>query len=105
MGLSAFQIIWITCASILVVGWLVVSFTAPSNRRTVIEWVSAPTLYVGLLTFFLSIALNAYASGTLFVLIAIGLLCVLFGGGLVVSLWHTLTALGDRKQGESSATN
>ena len=105
MGLSAFQIIWITCASILVVGWLVISFTPPSNRRTVIEWASATTMYVGLLTFFFSIALNAYAAGNLFVLIAVGLLCVLFGGGLVVSLWHTLTALGSRKSDEVSATN
>ncbi len=105
MGLTAFQIIWISCASILFIGWLVVSFTAPSRRRTLVEWISATTMYLGLLTFFISIALKAQASGNLFLLIAIGLLCVLFGGGLVVSLWHTLTALGSAKRSEGSATN
>ena len=105
MGLTAFQIIWITCASILFVGWLVVSFTAPSRRRTLVAWVSATAMYLGLLTLFISIALKAHASGNLFLLIAIGLLCVMFGGGLVVSLSHTLTALGSGKRSEHSATN
>jgi hypothetical protein len=36
---------------------------------------------------------------------AIGLLCVLFGGGLMVSAWKTVTALGGKKKVESSATN
>jgi hypothetical protein len=105
VGLTVFQIIWIASASILFVGWLVVSFTAPSQRRALVEWISATAMYTGLVTLFVSIALKAQASGNLFLLIAMGLLCVLFGGGFLVSLWHTLTALGGSSRSEQSATN
>jgi hypothetical protein len=103
--LSVFQIIWIAAGGILVVGWLVVSFTPPSRNRTVVEWLSATAMYAAILAIFVSLALRAHASGHVFAAWAIGLLCVLFGGGLLVSAWKTVTALGGGKKTQHSATN
>ncbi len=105
MELSVNQIIWIISGSILVIGWLVVSFTPPSRNRTVIEWLSATAMYTAILTIFVSLTLRMYASGYVFGAWAIGLLCVLFGGGLLVSAWRTVTALGGEKKTQGSATN
>jgi hypothetical protein len=105
MELSVFQIIWIVSGSVLVLGWLVVSFTPPSRNRTLIEWLSATAMYVAILTIFVSLGLRAHASGHVVAVWAIGLLCVLFGGGLLVSAWKIVSAVGGKKKAESSATN
>jgi hypothetical protein len=103
--LSVFQIIWIAAGGVLVIGWLVVSFTPPSRNRTIIEWLSATAMYAAILAIFVSLALRAHASGHVFAAWAIGLLCVLFGGGLLVSAWKTVAALGGKKKIQRSATN
>ncbi len=105
MELSVFQIIWIASGSVLVIGWLVVSFAPPSRNRTVIEWLSVTAMYTAILTIFVSLALRAHASGHVFAVWAIALLCVLFGGGLLVSAWKTVVAVGGKKKVEQSATN
>ncbi len=105
MELSVSQVIWIVSGSVLVIGWLVVSFAPPSRNRTIIEWLSATAMYAAILTIFVSLALRAHASGHVFAVWAIGLLCVLFGGGLLVSAWKTVTALGGQKKIQRSATN
>ena len=48
MELSIYQIIWIISGSVLVIGWLVISFTPPSRNRTVIEWLSATAMYAAI---------------------------------------------------------
>ena len=103
--MSSFEIIWITAASIVFVGWLIVSFTAPSRNRTVIEWVSATAIYLGLSTFFVSIALEQHDKGNTVLVFAFGLLCVLFGGGLLVAGWKTVISFRSSKRSETSATN
>jgi hypothetical protein len=103
--LSVFQIIWIAAGGVLVIGWLVVSFTPPSRNRTIVEWLSATAMYAAILAIFVSLMLRAHASGHVFAAWAIGLLCVLFGGGLLVSAWKTVTALGGGKKTQRSATN
>ena len=105
MELSVFQIIWIASGLVLVIGWLIVSFTPPSRNRTVIEWLSATAIFVAILTLFVRFALRAHASGHVFAVWAIALLCALFGGGLLVSAWKTLAALGGEKKIQRSATN
>ena len=105
MELSVNQIIWIISGSILVIGWLVVSFTPPSRNRTVIEWLATTAMYTAILTIFVSLALRVHAAGYVFGAWAIGLLCVLFGGGLLVSAWRALVALVGEKKTQSSATN
>ena len=105
MELSVFRIIWITSGSVLVIGWLVVSFASPSRNRTIIEWLSVTAMYAAILTIFVSLALRAHASGHVFAAWAIALLCVLFGGGLLVSAWKTVAAVGGKKKIQQSATN
>ena len=105
MELSVYQIIWIVSGSILVIGWLVVSFSPPSRGRTVVEWLSVTAMYAAILAIFVSLALRAHASGYVFGAWAIGLLCVLFGGGLLVSGWKTLVTLSGEKKTQSSTTN
>ncbi len=105
MELSVFQIIWIASGSVLVIGWLVVSFSPPSRNRTIIEWLSATAMYAVILTLFVKFALGAHASGEFFWMWAIALLCVLFGGGLLVSAWKTVASLGGEKKIQRSATN
>ncbi len=105
MELSVFQIIWIVAGGVLVIGWLVISFTPPSPNRTVIEWLSTTAMYAAILAIFVSLMLRAHASGHVFAAWAIGLLCVLFGGGLLVSAWKTVAAFGGDKKTQRSATN
>ena len=105
MELSASQIIWIASGSVLVIGWLVVSFAPPSRNRTIIEWLSTTAMYAAILTIFVSLALRAHASGHVFAAWAISVLCVLFGGGLLVSAWKTVAAFGGEKNAQRSATN
>jgi hypothetical protein len=103
--LSVFQIIWIVSGGVFVIGWLVVSLTPPSQNRTIIEWLSVTAMYAAILAIFVSLALRTHASGHVFAAWAIGLLCVLFGGGLLVSAWKILVALSGEKKSQSSATN
>ncbi len=105
MELSVFQIIWIVSGGVLVIGWLVVSFSPPSRNRTVIEWLSVTAMYAAILTIFVSLALRAHASGHVFAVWAIALLCVLFGGGLLVSAWKTVATFGGDKKIQSNTTN
>lgn len=105
MELNAFRIIWIISGSTLVIGWLVVSFSPPSRNRTIIEWLSATAMYAAILTIFVSFALRAHAAGHVFAVWAIGLLCTLFGGGLLVSAWKIVAALGGKEKIQQSATN
>ena len=105
MELSVFQITWIVAGGVLVIGWLVVSFTPPSRNRTIVEWLSATAMYAAILAIFVSLMLRVHASGHVFAAWAIGLLCVLFGGGLLVSAWKTVTAFGGDKKSQGSTTN
>jgi hypothetical protein len=95
------QIVGFTAAGLLVVGWLVVSFTAPSPRRTVIEWLSAIAMYVALLSLFAHLMRRALAADNVLAIGAVGFLCVLFGGGLLVAIYRTIVAA---RGGESTAT-
>jgi uncharacterized membrane protein len=91
--------------AILVIGWLVVSFTPAGPRRAVIEWIAACGLYVALLMLFTNLARSAWEQGSTFALVAFGFLVVLFGGGLLVCLTQTLLALRGSGATQSSATN
>lgn len=104
-GLSAFQMLWIGSGSMVFVGWLICTFSTPSPKRAIVEWLSATAMYLGLVTLFISLTMRAQASDNTFALVAFGFLCVMFGGGMLVSLWHTLVAIGGGRRTEASATN
>jgi len=105
MTLSGFHILWITMAALVFVGWLIASFSPPSPRRVVVEWLAADAMYVGFVSFFVFLALRAQAAGNTVILVAFGFLCVLFGGGLIAALWQTATSLAGGGKSQSSATN
>jgi protein-S-isoprenylcysteine O-methyltransferase Ste14 len=98
---------WIGCAglAVVVVGWLVVSFTRPDPRRERVEWVAACGLYVALLMFFLHLVQRALASDSTLALVAFGILAVLFAVGLLVCLVYTLGAFRAPRRANPSATN
>jgi hypothetical protein len=93
-------------AAVLVVGWLVVSFSAPGPRRAVIEWLSASAMYLALSMLFWNLILKAWASGNHFALVAFGFLGLMFGMGLCVALFNTLRTLrGGAEGADASATH
>jgi hypothetical protein len=94
-----------SAAAVLVVGWLVVSFSEPSPRRTFVEWLSATAMYVALLTLFVHLVLRAVAEDSTLGQAAFGFLCVFFGGGLLVTVYRTVAALRGGSKTSSSATN
>jgi len=94
------------CAlAVLVVGWLVISFTSPSPRREGLEWLSAAALYALLLTLFLELIQRARGQGNEFALVAFGFLAVLFGMGLLVTLYRSAAAMRGSGDSGISATN
>jgi len=105
MELNPFRITWIISGSILVIGWLIVSFSPPSRNRTVVEWLSVTAMYAAILAIFVSLALRAHASGYVFAVWAIGFLCALFGGGLLMSAWKTVATVSGKDKVQQSAIN
>ncbi|MFQ5415502.1 MAG: hypothetical protein ACE5FL_00490 [Myxococcota bacterium] len=98
-------VIGIAALAVLVVGWLVVSFSEPSPRRAVIEWLAATAMYTVLLMLFVHMVRRAIENDSTVALVAFGFLCFLFGGGLLVAAYRTIAAIrGDGESG-SSATN
>ena len=93
-------------AAVLVVGWLVVSFSEPGRRRAVVEWFSASAMYLALTALFSNLISRAWESGNHFALVAFGFLGVIFVAGLCVSLFNTLrTARGHTDDGDMGATH
>lgn len=94
-----------TGAAVLVVAWLVVSFSEPGPRRDVVEWVGASGMYVALLSLFVHLLGRALAEESTLGLIAFGFLVVFFGVGLVVCLVQTVSSLRGPRAAATSATN
>ena len=91
---------------VLVVLWLVISFSEPSARRSVLEWAGASALYVALIALFTHLCLRSHAEGNLFALVAFGFLLLLFVSGALVSLVNLVGALrGGSASDPASATH
>ncbi|HEY5658387.1 MAG TPA: hypothetical protein VIY27_11425 [Myxococcota bacterium] len=98
---------WTGCAglAVVVIGWLVVSFSRPGPRRERVEWVSACGLYVALLMLFVHLVQKAQAADSTAALLAFGFLALLFAAGLLVCLAYTIGSFRARRSANSSATN
>jgi hypothetical protein len=103
--LSPIAIVGFSALGVLVVGWLVVSFSAPSRRREVVEWISATALYAVLLMLFLNLCLRAREADSTVALVAFGFLCVLFGGGLILGIVEVFRSARGRRGVETTTTN
>lgn len=90
---------------LLILGWLVISFSQPTPRRVVIEWLSSAAMYTVLCTIFANLILRAHAGGNTVALVAFGLLGGMFTMGLLVTLFRALAAMGGAGQAGTSATN
>ncbi len=77
---------------VLVVSWLVVSFSQPGPRRAVVEWLGACGMYVALLSLFIHLLGRALESSSTVGLIAFGFLIFAAGFsagcGTAVFLWR-----------------
>ena len=100
-------IAWTGCAglAVVVIGWLVVSFSRPGARRERMEWVAACGLYTTLLMLFVHLVQKALASESTLALVAFGFLAVLFAIGLLVCLAYTVGAFRAPHGANPSATN
>jgi hypothetical protein len=94
-----------TGLAVLVAAWLAVSFTQPSPRRAVVEWLGACGMYVALLSLFLHLLGRALASDSTIGAIAFGFLVIFFGAGLVLCAVQTAMSLRGPREAASSATN
>lgn len=103
--MSAVAAVGFGALGVVVVSWLVVSFSAPSPRREKIEWIGACGLYVALLMLFVNLLRRALAADSTAGLVAFGFLVVLFGAGLLLSIALTVSAFRAPHRVNPSATN
>ena len=99
--------IGMSAVAVLVVGWLVVSFSPPGPRRAVVEWIAAMAMYVALVSLFVNLSLEALEKDSTVGLVAFGFLTFLFGSGFLVSVYNVYNAVrdGGKAQTASTATN
>lgn len=103
---AVFEVIGFTGLAVLVLGWLIVSFTAPSPRRERIEWTAACGMYAALLSLFVHLTIQAYERDSEAAMLAFGFLVLFFTAGFGVCLNQTITAMRGRStKGPESATN
>ena len=83
--------------AIVVVLWLVISFTPPGRGRSVLEWLGAAHLYVALIALFVNLVLRSHEADSLLGLVAFGFLLVVFALGFCVALVNTFRAAAGRE--------
>ena len=103
--MSPYAIVGFAALAFVVVSWLVISFSAPSPRRVVLEWLSATALYVALSALFANLCRRSWESDNTFALVAFGLLLVIFAAGGVVSLANALLSTRGPTREQQGATN
>jgi len=103
--MSMLSSVGFSALALIVVGWLVISFTAPSPRRTILEWLSSCALYVALLSLFVNLVLRAQQDVHNFAAVALGFLVALFGTGLLIALVQLVRSFGGPRKAEASATH
>jgi hypothetical protein len=103
--LSLVPAVGYTGLAVLVIAWLVVSFTQPSPRRAAIEWLGAVGMYVALLSLFVHLLGRALADDSTIGAIAFGFLAIFFSAGLVLCVVQMAKSLRGPREAASSATN
>ncbi len=89
-------IVGYSAVAVAVIGWLIVSFSGPGPQRSLAEWVSTAAIYLALSSLFAHLVHRAWLADSTAGLIGFGLLLVIFAGGLLVSLSHTVLELRGR---------
>ena len=95
----------VAALGLVVVAWLVVSFSEPTPRRAVVEWLGATGLYLALASLFAHLVAQAWEEDSTVALVGFGFLLFLFVTGGLVSLVHMLLSLRGPSKEQQSATN
>ena len=103
--LSALQVVGITAAAVLVIGWLVVSFQRPGLARSRVAWIAASAMYLAFVAFFVNLFQRAQEASSTAGMVAFGFLAAMFVGGLLVSTWKTVVAFRKGSAGGQHATH
>ena len=103
--MSWMALVGFSALAVVVIGWLLVSFSPPGPRRALVEWISTCGMYTALLMLFVNLVRRGLAEDSTVAVVAFGFLTVLFGSGLVVCVFHTLQAVRGSSGSQASATN
>ena len=93
---SLLKIVGFSSLSLLVIGWLAISFLAPGKIRSRVAWVAATCMYLALVCLFTNLFQNALREESMLGMIAFGFLGAIFIGGVVVSTFKTVGELVGR---------
>ena len=96
IDVSVLKIVGFSSLSLVVIGWLVVSFLAPGKARSRLAWVAATCLFLALLCLFTNLFQEAFHAESLLGMIAFGFLGAIFISGAVVSTFKTVGQFIDR---------
>jgi hypothetical protein len=100
--MGAIGIVGFGAVGLCVVLWLVISFSQPSPRREILEWLAATCLFLALAMLFLNLVLEAEST---LARVAFGFLEFLFAAGSVVSLVNIFRAGRGSGKTQVSTTN
>lgn len=90
IDVSVLKIVGFSSLSLVVIGWLAVSFLAPGKTRSRVAWVAATCLFLALLCFFVNLFQIALREESMLGMIAFGFLGAIFISGVVVSTFKTV---------------
>jgi len=90
IDVSVLKIVGFSSLSLLVIGWLVVSFLAAGKARSRVAWVAATCMFLALLCLFTNLFQEAFHAESMLGMIAFGFLGAIFTGGVVVSTFKTV---------------
>ena len=93
IDVSVLKVVGFSSLSLVVIGWLAVSFLAPGKARSRLAWVAATCLFLALLCLFTNLFQEAFHAESLLGMIAFGFLGAIFFGGVVVSTFKTVSEL------------
>ncbi len=100
------SMIAIGAVAVVAIGWLAVSFLAPTPQRRKVEWLAATALYVALLSFFINLVRKSLETDSTVGVVAFGFMAGMFSIGFIIALVKTLSALRGSGAGkESGATH
>ena len=100
--MGAIGIVGFGAVALVVVLWLVISFSESSPRRDVLEWLAATCLFLALAMLFLNLVLEAEST---LARVAFGFLEFLFAAGCIVSLVNVFRAGRGPGKAQVSTTN
>ena len=99
------RIVGYSAVAVVVLAWLVVSFSRGGALHQRAARVGATGLYLALACLFANLSLRAWDGGHWLVIIAFGFLLAVFTGGFFVSLVKTVAAFGRSKGAAQHATH